>query len=105
MMTDFVVPGWLLTFMPLVVLAITFLCARVPALAAYGKRNIGAVVAIVLAAIVIVLDPPELVAGNAMDYAAAVAAVVTYWWKGAQVIYDLITGQLATPERHAELSR
>jgi hypothetical protein len=104
-MADFVVPGWVVTFMPLLVLAITWLCRRVPELARYGPRNLGAAVSLVIAAIAVAADPPAVAGADLMEYIASAIAAALYWWKAAQVVYDVFTGQLATPERHAELSR
>lgn len=101
-MSDFVVPSWVVTFMPLVVLVVTYLCAKLPAFAEWGPRNVGAVVALVLAAVCIALDPPVLSGVTVMDYAGALVALTLSWWKGAQIIYDLFTGQLGTPEAHAK---
>lgn len=95
-------PPWVIVFMPLVVLVVTFLANRVPALAQFGPRNIGAVVSFVIAAIAVATEPPVLAGADVMELAAAVVALVLYWWKTAQVVYDLFTGQLATPDGHAE---
>lgn len=100
-METFEVPSWVVTFMPLVVLVITFLVARIPAFATIGKRNLGAVVACVLAVIVIALDPPVVAGEGVMEFMGAAVGLVLYWWKGAQMVYDLFTGQLAAPDTHA----
>lgn len=100
-MGEFEVPSWVITFMPLLVLVVTFLVAKVPQLAALGKRNLGAIVACITAIVVIALNPPVLAGGDVMEYVSAVVALILYWWKGAQIIFDLFTGQIGTPESHA----
>lgn len=100
-MAEFEVPSWIVTFMPIIVLAVTWACRRVPQLAQYGPRNIGAAVSLVIAAIAVIAEPPAVSGADLMTYVASVVAALLYWWKGAQVVYDMITGQLATPERHA----
>lgn len=101
-MSEFTVPSWVVTFMPLVVLVVTYLCAKVPAFAEWGPRNVGAAVSLVLAGVVLALNPPVIAGANVMDYAGAIVALTLGWWKGAQLIYDLFTGQLGTPEAHAK---
>jgi len=100
-METFDIPAWVITFMPLLVLVVTFLLAKVPAIAEFGPRNIGAVVSCALAAVVILLNPPVLAGADVMDYLTVIVGLVGYWWKGAQAIFDLFTGQLGLPESHA----
>ena len=97
---EFIVPEWVATLLPLIVLGVTFLVNKIPAIAAFGPRNLSAVVAIVITAIVVVLNPPALPSGEIMSVIEGFIALMLWAWKGAQTVYDALTGQLMTPSGH-----
>lgn len=102
-MSDFTVPSWVVGILPLVAIVITWVVLRVPVLADLGKRNVAAVVAFVITCIVVWTDHPAVGGADVMAYAGSIVGLLLYVWKGAQIIYDLLTGQLNTPDGHAEL--
>jgi len=95
---ELVLPTWVVTVLPLIVLVVTCLCKRVPLFERIGPRNIGAIVSIVLAAVIVVQNPPVIAGESWFEVAAAFVGVVMWGWKMAQAIYDLLTGQLATSD-------
>lgn len=106
-------PEWLVSLTPLLIIAITWALNNVPPIAAFGKRNVTAVVAFVLGVPITLaalhLAPIPAFAGDVLAWLNDVTLWVgTIWgvWlaqlKTAQAIYDLVNGQLATPSGAAK---
>lgn len=110
LLQEIVIPAWVIGLVPVLVMVITYVLAKVPALAAFGKRNIVYVVAAVLGLPVTLAALPAApgfppFGGDLQTFVAALVAWGGWWWaawllytKAAQAVYDLINGQLTTPE-------
>jgi hypothetical protein len=103
-------PSSVQVLIPLVVIAINFIAAKTPLGEKYGKRNITAVASLPLAVLAVYLMGSSLPSfptrtGELLAWFTGLqlwlAAVYGIWlafWKSQQMLYDLINGQIGSPD-------
>lgn len=102
-MENLEIPAAVFGVLPVLAVVITWLVRKVPALAAFGPRNLAALVAFGLSiGLVVAARPVYVPTANVVELLGWILSIGTVVYKTAQVIFDLLTGQLASPDGHAE---